>query len=564
MKKLRVGFLIDDLQPNQYVIDLIDFVANNKYFDVPVLITGYKLKSSKTFTQKLIDIFKKDPIQFVNNIFRIIFLRVIRIIEIKIVLKRFPKYKTNDGETILKLYEIIKVAGTWSKSDLFLKFTDKDLSLISNHNLDCIIRCGSGILKGEVLNLTEFGVISFHHGDNRVNRGGPSGFWEVFKGEPTSGFIIQKLNQELDGGQVLYRGNVMTTDLWLANNAQLLEKSNVFLMRLLLDLAINRVLPKPEGIRLHGNKLYKLPSTTILFKYLLIIIIPKIFKRIVSRLLSPKIKRWSVAYANHNEHSKSLWQYMEVKNPKGRYLADPFVFYHNENNYIFVEDLFCKDNKGRISAIKIDEGKYEFLDVVLEEDFHLSFPFIFRDNDEIYMIPESCKNFDIRLYKCLEFPKKWKLEQVLMSNVSAADTILIKQQDTWFMLTNICSAKIGDHNSELHVFYSEDLKSNLWKPIASGNPVIFDSLKARNGGLFFHNETIYRVNQVHGKTNYGKSFNINEVVKISKNEYVEKKISSIGANFKDEIISTHHYSANASLAAVDFARYQRLKKAYKK
>ena len=73
MKKLRVGFLIDDLQPNQYVIDLIDFVANNKYFDVPVLITGYKLKSSKTFTQKLIDIFKKDPIQFVNNIFRIIF-----------------------------------------------------------------------------------------------------------------------------------------------------------------------------------------------------------------------------------------------------------------------------------------------------------------------------------------------------------------------------------------------------------------------------------------------------------------------------------------------------------
>ena len=564
MKKLRVGFLIDDLQPNQYVIDLIDFVANNKYFDVPVLITGYKLKSSKTFTQKLIDIFKKDPIQFVNNIFRIIFLRVIRIIEIKIVLKRFPKYKTNDGETILKLYEIIKVAGTWSKSDSFLKFTDKDLSLISNHNLDCIIRCGSGILKGEVLNLTEFGVISFHHGDNRVNRGGPSGFWEVFKGEPTSGFIIQKLNQELDGGQVLYRGNVMTTDLWLANNAQLLEKSNVFLMRLLLDLAINRVLPKPEGIRLHGNKLYKLPSTTILFKYLLIIIIPKIFERIVSRLLSPKIKRWSVAYANHNEHSKSLWQYMEVKNPKGRYLADPFVFYHNENNYIFVEDLFCKDNKGRISAIKIDKGKYEFLDVVLEEDFHLSFPFIFRDNDEIYMIPESCKNFDIRLYKCLEFPKKWKLEQVLMSNVSAADTILIKQQDTWFMLTNICSAEIGDHNSELHVFYSEDLKSNLWKPIASGNPVIFDSLKARNGGLFFHNETIYRVNQVHGKTNYGKSFNINEVVKISKNEYVEKKISSIGANFKDKIISTHHYSANVSLAAIDFARYQRLKKVYKK
>ena len=101
------------------------------------------------------------------------------------------------------------------------------------------------------------------------------------------------------------------------------------------------------------------------------------------------------------------------------------------------------------------------------------------------MVPESSKNCDIRLYKCLEFPYKWQLEKVLMNNVSAADTMLIKQQDTWFMLTNICSAGLGDHNSELHIYYSESLKSNQWKPIASGNPVIFDSLKARNGGLFF-------------------------------------------------------------------------------
>ena len=72
--------------------------------------------------------------------------------------------------------KIINVAGTWSKSNLFLKFTDKDLSLISSYDLDCIIRCGSGILKGEILKLTKFGVISFHHGDNRFYRGGPSGF----------------------------------------------------------------------------------------------------------------------------------------------------------------------------------------------------------------------------------------------------------------------------------------------------------------------------------------------------------------------------------------------------
>ena len=80
---------------------------------------------------------------------------------------------------------------------------------------------------------------------------------------------------------------------------------------------------------------------------------------------------------------------------------------------------------------------------------------------------------------------------------------------------------------------------------------------------FFHNETIYRVNQVHGKSQYGKCFNINQVVKISKNEYMEKNISNIRPDFKDKIISTHHYSANTSIAAVDFARSQRLRKAIK-
>ena len=53
------------------------------------------------------------------------------------------------------------------------------------------------------------------------------------------------------------------------------------------------------------------------------------------------------------------------------------------------------------------------------------------------------------------------------------------------------------------------------------------------------------------------------MVKISKNEYMEKNISNIRPDFKDKIISTHHYSANTSIAAVDFARSQRLRKAIK-
>ena len=73
----------------------------------------------------------------------------------------------------------------------------KSINTIKQLNLDIIIRGGSGILKGEILNSAKFGVISFHHGDNLVNRGGPSGFWEVYEKNPKTGFTIQILMNNL-------------------------------------------------------------------------------------------------------------------------------------------------------------------------------------------------------------------------------------------------------------------------------------------------------------------------------------------------------------------------------
>lgn len=563
MKKLRVGFLIDNLQSSLYVAELINFVEQNQHFEAPLLITGYKGKKSESFFNKLANKFYKSPTRLLNSILMNIFLKIIRKIEMKHVLKKFPRYQSNVNVATLSEYEILEVKGVWSKSSLTLKLTDNDLTFLSQQNLDCIVRCGSEVLIGGILNCTKFGVIASSHGDSHQYLGEPSGFWEVLNGDPSSGFIIERLNQKQGEAEVLCRGNLMTSNLWLVNNAQLLEKSNIFFMQLLLHLAVNRKLPTPEDPRLSGSELAKPNLFIALFKYLLIIIIPKIVNSFVSILLSPKITRYSVAFAYHNNHSKLLSEYTEIQNPKGRFLADPFVFEHDKSHYIFVEDLFYKDNKGRISVIKIDGDNYKFIGVVLEEDFHLSFPFIFREDDEIYMIPESHENHDVRLYRCLEFPNKWELDQVLMSGVSAADTMLIKEENTWFMLTNICSAGLDDHHSELHIFFSNDLKSNSWQSIASGNPVIFDPLRGRNAGLFYHMEKIYRVNQVHGQAHYGKSFNVNEILRLSKNEYIEKEVLKVEANFKDAIIATHHFSANKSLAAVDFTRHQRLKKALK-
>lgn len=562
MKKLRVGFLVSSSQPNNQIVDLINFVAKKKHFDEPIIITGYKSEDLDDFYSKALIKYPKNLIKFLNIILMRFFIKIIEKIEIRHISKRFPKYQSKTTKNILNSFSKIEVIGSWSKSDESLEFKNDDMDLISQQNLDCIIHCGSEILKGDILNSQKFGVISFHLGDGLKNKREPYGFWEVYFGQPSSGFLIEKLNQAPIKNEILLRGNLMTSNLWLANHAQLIEKCNTFLMQFLLHLSVNRKLPKCDGNRLNESFKDEEHSFYIFFKYLVFIIAPKALNNFFSIFLSPRETRYSIAYAYHENHTKLLNQYTEITNPKSRFLADPFVFAHKGTNYIFVEDFFYKDNKGRISVIKIDGEKNEFLDVIIEEDFHLSFPFVFEKDGEIFMIPESHENRDIRLYKCQEFPHKWKLEKILMSDVSAVDTIVVKNDQTWFMLTNFCSSQFIDH-SELHIFYSDNLISNSWSPITSSNPVIFDPTKGRNGGMFYHNEKIYRVNQVHGQAHYGKSFDLNEIVVLSKNQYIEKEVLKINANYKKDIIATHHFSANEHVAAVDFTRYQRRRKALK-
>jgi hypothetical protein len=546
MKKLRIGILIDNLKVNHYVNELINFIESEKEFDKITIITGYKNEKPKSLYKKILKLFKQSPLKIFDTIISILIYKLISKIELPRTNKIFPNYQIKKELNKEKI-NILFVTGKWSKSGKFLDFSNEDISKIIKKNFDCIIRCGSGILKGDILNASKFGVISFHHGDNRVNRGGPSGFWEVLNNEPSTGFVIQKINNELDGGEVLMRGNIMTLGFWFTNKAQIIEKSNFFLIKLLKKIYLEGKLPKSEKVRLHGKTLYKIDSSKPLLKYLLKNYVPKTLNKINDLILSPKINRWYVAYAKHNNFSKSLWRYKEIPNPKGRFLADPFVFRYNDSDYIFVEDFLYSQNKGRISAIKINDEKHEFLGVVLEEDFHLSFPYVFSQDK------------DIRLYKSQKFPSKWILENIMMSNVSAADTMVFFKNKKWFMLTNICSSGVSDHHSELHVFFSENLNSNDWKPITSGNPVIFDSLRSRNGGLFFHEGQAYRVNQIQGKDHYGKAFNINKIDVISENIYKEEQISEINANFKKGIISTHGFSANQYTAAVDYAKLERLR-----
>ena len=59
-KKLKIGFLTDQLEVGFYVFDLINHVAENNHFDVPIIIHGHSNTPLKvSFIRRIFNTIKR-------------------------------------------------------------------------------------------------------------------------------------------------------------------------------------------------------------------------------------------------------------------------------------------------------------------------------------------------------------------------------------------------------------------------------------------------------------------------------------------------------------------------
>ena len=72
----------------------------------------------------------------------------------------------------------------------------------------------------------------------------------------------------------------------------------------------------------------------------------------------------------------AIWKSTVIRNQPNQFQADLFVVKNGYENYIFAEDYNYKNQKAVISVLSISENHHKYLGTALEEDFHLSYPFI--------------------------------------------------------------------------------------------------------------------------------------------------------------------------------------------
>ncbi len=223
-----------------------------------------------------------------------------------------------------------------------------------------------------------------------------------------------------------------------------------------------------------------------------------------------------------------------------RYYADPFPFRNN----IFFEDFPYATNRGRISITTVENGVASVPRPVLEEPFHLSYPFVFEHEGEFWMIPESGEARGIYLYRAEQFPYKWKREGCLIDNIDGYDATLLRHDGRFWLFV---SERMWNSSSwdTLSLFSSTKL-TGPWLPHRH-NPIMIDAAVSRSGGAIFHRgDEIIRVAQDNSR-NYGDGISLCRINALGTDEYSQTLIGSIAVNG----FGCHTYNNYAGLEAID-------------
>lgn len=546
MRKVRVGLLIDDFDVPSWIYRMVEQINTSDYAEIVLVVkresNAIQKKSflswlRQKFTNTFYKIYvhgenflsKPSPDAFLNMSFKPL-VESVDLLEVKCIEKKFSDY-----------------------------LADNDIAKIEKYDIDVFIRLGFRILRGKILKAAKLGIWSYHHGDNFVYRGGPAGFWEVFKQEREVGSILQILTEDMDGGEVLYRSWSSVEYKYNRTLNNFFWKTSLFIPRKLKQLYeagsesfLERIRAENSGLSFYSGKNYKMPANIQFLR----LWIPKAwagFRKKLSRLYS--FEQWILLYSftGADDVSKSMYRYKRILPPTDRFWADPFVVYKDGKHYIFFEEGIWKGKteKGHLSVMEIEKnGKISDPVVILEKPYHLSYPFIFEKDGVYYMIPESEQDKSIQLYECKNFPYEWEFKMNLMENIHAVDTTILFRDNKVWLFTNIREVEGASFSEELFLFYSDSLLTQNWKPHPL-NPIVSDVKSARPAGkLFFHNEKLYRPSQ-DCSYRYGYAMLLNEIVELDENSYKEVKRSEITPGWANDVLATHTLSFDEGLSMID-------------
>jgi hypothetical protein len=265
-------------------------------------------------------------------------------------------------------------------------------------------------------------------------------------------------------------------------------------------------------------------------------------------------KEWFSAWRYRDREAAGLPDPLQppfqvVEGRPGMGYADPFPVSWNGRDFLFIEEIL-PDDRGRLVVTEVVEGRLTPNPpaVVLDKPYHLSYPCVFQDLGEYWMIPESADATTVDLYRAVDFPWRWEHEQTLARGVRLVDTTPIQRDGVWYFFNST------QWTSEGRLFLADSLRGKWTEHPCS--PLSTDQRRERSAGhLFTANGRLYRPVQ-DCSTGYGMAVRLMEILQLTPQSFEEREVAVITNAWHRQAVRTHTWNSGGRLECIDGGRWR--------
>jgi hypothetical protein len=534
-KKLNIAIILKEGCSYKWQSEIIDELCDNEFVSIKSVLLVENAKAKQLISLSTL----------LSKISHFFFF----------VHQRLDELLFSDNNSLMRFCKPKK----WVKSIRKIDLSKSEISLetLFKH-LDLVLMFDPIKLENEILDIPKYGIwdLTCHNVDLNIKC--LPGYWELVDHAPE---LITNLEMLGADGQskILYQSSQITDYFSIYKNQQNhLKRLKLITLRVIQKLSEQGESYFSDQLKLHNRALEEAKDG--------LLAMPDLFDSIKNQLLHIRFlikdSFLKLIYSDYwfvlinTEKSIDAFggfgEFKPIDSPKDRFWADPFVISRNARHYVFVEELLFELGRGRISCIEIgDNGEVLNSSIVLEKDYHMSYPLVFQHEGVDYMIPETKENKTIDLYRCQKFPDQWVFVRTLMTDVYAVDATPYYYEGKWWLFANLDKVDGNSSiNDELYLFYSGDLFFGNWVSHPQ-NPIVSDVKLARPAGkIFEENGKIFRPSQ-DCSLRYGYALNINRITKLSEVEYEEVLERKIFPDWQPEIKRNHTINSSSKATVVD-------------
>ena len=233
------------------------------------------------------------------------------------------------------------------------------------------------------------------------------------------------------------------------------------------------------------------------------------------------------AFTLHEDILDTVLTGEDVTDVNATFVADPFMISESGLWYMFFE-VMVEGGHGDIGlATSADGVNWDYDRIVLDESYHLSFPYVFKWEGDFYMLPQqSGYRSQQRLYRtnASDFPYNWTYVSTILDSPgqSFVDSTILRYGDIWWLF-----ASEGSTRQNTRLYYNTgNLTDTSWTEHPKSPVVSEDRRRSRIGGRpIIQGDSIILYKQK-CDISYGESILAFRVETLTLTDYSEKEMDN--------------------------------------